>query len=540
MPAIFSSRLPYLCLTLLLLTTACDQKSPEQKHFLPNAQVLKLNLHSDPPSLDSRTATDAHSAAVLRMLFEGLTRILPDGTTEPAAAEQITLSENNTRYTFVLREASWSNGDPVTAHDFAQTWKQVLDPAFPSALAYQLYVLKNGKAANEGKASIDEIGVTAVDEKTLVVDLEQPTPYFLELTAHMMFYPVNQKADKVNPNWSQRAGDSYPCNGPFRLLEWKHSDLIVVGKNPSYWDANSVNIDGMLLSMVEDAATELHMFENGELDWAGPPLSLTLPVDAIPHLRHAGKLVTTPIAGTYYYQFNTKRFPFNNQKLRKAFAYAIGRERITENVTQGEEVPAMGLVPDTMPFEQKPFFADKQTAKAQELFQEALTELGVTKKELPVIQLNYNTGEHHLKVAQAIQEQWNRAFGIQVQLLASEWKVHLNTLQQKNFMIARLGWVADFNDPINFLEVLKYESGGSNHTGWMNPRYTELLNSSAREADPKMRQEILLEAEALLMDELPVAPVYFLTFSYVKSDKLKDVYVSPLGGIDFRWAKLIR
>jgi len=501
---------------------------PEKKE----PAVLKLNLHTEPPTADPGLAEDTTSGAIVRATFDGLTRTTEDGKPHESMAEKIEVSSDMLTYTFKLRDAKWSNGDPVTAHDFEFAWKRVLDPKTAANYAYQLYYIKNAEKANKGEAKLDDVGVKALDDKTLQVTLENPTPYFLELTAFYTYYPVNKKVVEADPKWATEA-KSHVGNGPFKMETWEHKSKLVLVKNDNYWDKDAVKLDRIEFSMVEDENTELSMYENGELDWAGAPLS-DIPTDARATLKSAGKLITQPIAGTYWYKFNTEKAPFNNVKIRKAFTYAINRQAIIDNITQTNQQPAMGAVPPSMALKQDGYFKDNDVETAKKLLEEGMKELGITK--LPPITLSYNTSEGHKKIAEAIQDQWKKSLGVEVKLENKEWKVYLEDLHQGKFQIGRMGWLGDFNDPINFLELYKDKNGGNNDTRWENPKYKELLNKSALEADPEKRKAILAEAEAILMEEMPIAPIYFYTQSYVKNDNIKGVILDGLGFVDWKWA----
>ncbi len=496
--------------------------------------MLKLNLHSEPPTADPGLAEDSTSGAITRATFDGLTRTTEDGKPHESIAEKIEVSQDLLTYTFKIRDAKWSNGDPVTAHDFEFAWKRVLDPKTAANYAYQLYYIKNAEKANKGEAKLDDVGVKALDDKTLQVTLENPTPYFLELTAFYTYYPVNKKVVEANPKWAAEAS-THVGNGPFKMESWEHKSKLVLVKNENYWDKDAVKLDRIEFSMVEDENTELSMYENGEIDWAGAPLS-SLPTDAIPALKDSGKMTTQPIAGTYWYKFNTEKAPFNNVKIRKAFTYAINRQAIIDNVTQTNQQPAMGAVPPSMALKADGYFKDNDVETAKKLLEEGMKELGITK--LPPITLSYNTSEGHKKIAEAIQDQWKKNLGVEVKLENKEWKVYLEDLHQGKFQIGRMGWLGDFNDPINFLELYKDKKGGNNDTNWENPKYKELLNKSALEQDPAKRKEILAQAEAILMEEMPIAPIYFYTQSYVKKDNIKGVILDGLGFVDYKWASI--
>lgn len=500
-------------------------------------QEMKVNVNSEPYSLHPGLANDATSGGVLLQTFEGLTRIDQDGKPQPAMAAKITPSDDLTTYTFELRDAKWSNGDPVTAHDFEYAWKWAIDPANESYYAYQLYYIKNGEAANTGDASPEDLGVKAIDDKTLEVTLENPTPYFLELTAFYTYFPVNSKVAKDNPEWHVDAGDLYTSNGPFKMVEWDHSNQITLEKNENYWDADAVSLTKIEMYMINDPTTELSMFDNGELHWGGSPFG-TLPTDVLPTLQDEGRLNIQAIAGTYWYKLQTEKPPLNNANIRKALAYAINRTAIVENITQGGQVPAMAIVPPSMnPDNEKGYFQDGDVETAKEFLQKGLEELGLSDvSELPAITLSYNTSEAHQKIAQAIQDMWKTELGIEVTLDNAEWQVYIDKLHAGDYMIGRMGWLGDFNDPINFLELYRDKEGGNNNTFWENAEFKQLLIDSQKETDAEKRTQMLKDAEAIFMDEMPVIPIYYYTNVWVQDEKLKDVVVSGLGDVQLKWA----
>ncbi|WP_035299216.1 peptide ABC transporter substrate-binding protein [Brevibacillus thermoruber] len=499
-----------------------------------SGKVLRVNLGYEIPTADPSLSEDPVSAAIVRATFDGLTRTGPDGKPQPSIAEKIDVSADLLTYTFHLRDAKWSNGDPVTAHDFEYAWKRALDPKTGANYAYQLYYLKNGKKANRGEAKLDEVGVKALDAKTLQVTLEQPTPFFLELTSFPTYYPVNKKVAEANPKWANEAG-THVGNGPFKLAAWEHKQKLTLVKNDKYWDKDAVKLDRIEGTMVEDENTELAMFDNGELDWAGQPLG-QLPPDALPYLKEEGLLQTQPIAGVYYYKFNTEQPPFTNAKIRKAFSYALNRKALSDEGVIGTHLPALGFVPPTMTVSSHPYFKDNDAETAKKLLAEGMKELGISK--LPPITLSYNTSEAHKKIAEAIQKQWRQTLGAEVKLENKEWKVFLEDLHNGSYQIARYGWLGDFNDPINYLELFMEKDGGNNDTHWENAEYRKLLTQSATQTDPEKRRELLAQAEAILMDEMPVLPIYYYTQSYVKRDHVQGVLIDGLGFIDWKWASI--
>jgi oligopeptide transport system substrate-binding protein len=508
------------------------EKPAETPAAQPGAasQEMKVNIGSGEPStIDPGLAEDIPSMSIARAAFDGLLRIGVDGQIKESVAEKYEVSPDGLTYTFHLRDSKWSNGDPVTAHDFEYAWKRVLNPETASGYAYQLYYLKNGEAYNAGKAKAEDVGVKATDDKTLVVTLENPAPFFPQLVASVTYLPVNKKVVEANKEWAA-SPDSYVGNGPFVLKKWEHKSVIEMEKNEQYWDKDTVKLSKLTFNMIEDANTELSMFEKGDLDWAGSPLG-DLPLDAMGALKDSGKLQTQATAGTYWYIFNTKKPPFTNKKIRQAFAYAVNRKEITDNVVQYKSSPALGILPPTMALKPEGYFKDGDVETAKKLLAEGMKELGIS--QLPEITISYNTSEVHQRIATVIQDQWRKAFGIEVKLVNKENKVHREDMKAGNFQIGRGSWIGDFNDPINFLEVFK---GGLNTSKWENKEFLDLLAQSAKEGDVAKRTEILKKADQIVMDEMPALPIYYYTYAWVKQDSVKDVVIDALGFIDFKYA----
>lgn len=495
--------------------------------------AARINILNDPNTLDPRKARDLSSQTLVRMFFEGLTRVGKNEKAELALAKSVSFSSDLTTYTFHLKDAQWSNGDLVTAFDFIHAWKTMLDPAFPSDTAFQLYVIKNAKAAKEGKAGIETVGMRALDEKTLEVQLENSVPYFLELLSVPAFFPVNMHMDHINSHWAENPS-SFVCNGPFKLEEWKHNDHIIAAKNPSYWDAPTVQLSALEFVMVTEDA-ELKMFEKGQLDWAGSPLS-TLSVEAILSLKKNQTLKTKEMLGTYFIRVNTQSHPFNDPLIRKAFSLAIYRQDIVDHVTQGNQIPASGLVPLSLGLQKDPYFQDGALEEAKKLFSDGLSRLHLDKKSFPEIKLLYAASERNHLIAQALEQQWYKAFGIRVQLESCERKVYFDRLSKQDYQLASSSWIADFSDPINFLDVFRYKKGSSNNTNWENAHYAELLHRSSTEVNPNKRMELLKESETALIEEMPILPIFYYTMLYLQQPHLKDVVLSSMGVVDFKWA----
>lgn len=520
-----------LALMILLLITGCqsDNSKKTANEWTPE---LRISTNDDPSSLDPRQVRDLSTVTPLHMLFEGLTRSGNDGKVEPAAAASWEISKDQLTYIFKLRDSFWSNGDLVTAHDFAESWKSTLDPRFPAPNAYQLYVIKGAKEAKDGKLALDDVGIYAEDDKTLVVEMESPTPYFLELAATHFYFPVHHTTRENHGDTAQ----GIISNGPFTYRHWKHHNEFAVERNPYYWDLDNVKIKSIAL-VVLDENTALNMFERGDVDWAGSPLS-NLPQDSIQNLKSQGRLSIATAAGTHLFRFNTSHKPFDNADIRRAFAIALNRQEIVDHITQGNQTLATGIVPPSFGLDNKSLFSDNDTVTANELFEKGLKKKEITREEFPEVTLSFASSERNNKIAQAVQEQWQKVLGVSVRLDGSESQMFFDKLKRRNYEIAIGSWYADIRDPINFLEVFKYSHNSTNNTDWENPIYVALLDLSQKEVDATRRTDFLKKAEALLMAEMPVMPLFHGSYNYLKNEKVKDVYFSDLGYLDFKNASI--
>ena len=507
-----------LPLFLLLFSGACQKAGKGKRE-----QILRLNIHSEPPTLDSRKATDSVSIFVIKQCQEGLMQRGEEGAPLPGIAESVEVSEDGLIYTFYLRKAVWSNDKPLTAYDFERSWKTLLDPAFPSENAFELYLLKNGRAAREEGAPMESVGVRALDAGTLRVELEHRAPYFLSLITIHPFFPI---ADPVDP---------FVSSGAFVLEAWRHGDQIILKKNKRYWAQEEVKLLGVRLYIIDNDQTELQLFEKGELDWAGHPFS-NLPADALPEISQKETIHSLPLAATYQYAFNTQVFPLHNLNFRRALSLAINRKAIVENITQSGQIPTTSLIPPLLWGEKGRAPLKESLEEAKECFQRALTELQLTVDQLPPVTISYNTMSGHHKIAQAIQQQWARAFGLKVRLENKEWKVFLDDCLRGNFQIAKSAISATIDDPISFLDLYHYPNSSRNHSRWNNPKFRRLIDAAEHTKDPKERLCLLKKAEGVLLEEHPIAPIFTYRGSYLKSKHVKNVTLSSLGDIDIKRA----
>ena len=524
-------KLLFLLLPLLVFT-AC-QKAPEKKN------TFRLNLVDDPVSLDPRVVRSLKDLTVVKQLFDGLMRLDGDGVPQPAIAEKVELSDDSKTYTFTLRETSWTNGDPVTADDFKYAWSKVLDPEFMTDYSHMLYPIKNARQIREGKMDLEQLGVTALDDRILVVELESPTPYFLELLAFPTSFPVNRFVDEASSIWNSPPGTDFVSNGPFQLMQWNVGSSLELVKNEGYWDADSVQLDGISLSVITDNNTESQLFDKNELDWLGQPVSANIATELIGKFNREGKLRSYPIAGTHWIKLNTDRPPFNEVRMRRAFGYAINRADIITHILQGNQTIATGPVPPSMALDEEGYFADGDTIKAKELFEEALADLGWDRDSFPKIVLNYAPFERDVKIAQLIQQQWQQAFGIPVRLEVTENQLYRRNVREGHYQAGLGSWIGDYNDPISFLDLFQYPNdvalgSGMNDTRWHNKQYAALIDDSMAENEPGRRRELLHQAEKILVSEMPLIPLYHYAFDYVKKDHIEGVVLLPTGTADFK------
>ncbi|GGE14976.1 dipeptide-binding protein DppE [Marinithermofilum abyssi] len=526
-----------LLFVLATVTAGCGGPSAEREQAAP--QILELNLaNGEPTSLDPAQAFDQDSMDVVNSLFEGLMRLNKDHQPEPAVAEKVDKSDDLRTYTFTLRkDAKWSNGELVTAHDFEYAWKRVLNPKTASSASYLMYFIKNGEKYNAGKASADEVGVKAKDDHTLVVELEKPTPFFEELTCYTVYAPVYKKGLEQNQDLYGN-GKEYVGNGPFVLKSWKHDSKIVTEKNKYYRDADAVKLNGIEWNMYADEATAYQMYQSGKLHINGYP-----PVDLKDSLIKKGEAKVTSDSGLEFYRFNVNKKPFTNEKIRRAFALAVDRQLLVDRVVRGQEKIATAFVAPGTTSESgdfradgPSFFEDAQFDQAKKLLREGMKEEGW--KELPTVELLLNKdSDKNKKVAEAIQEMYRKHLGVNIKLRAMETKVFFDNQKSQNYTLSRSTFLPDYNDPYNYLESFQTDHP-TNRTGWSNKKYDELLKKAGAETDESKRIQLLHEAEKILMKEMPIIPLYYYNDVYMQKPEVKHVLRHTVGPNDYKYVTL--
>jgi oligopeptide transport system substrate-binding protein len=474
---------------------------------LAERQVLHVGNGAELQSLDPHIAEDVASSNVHRDIYEGLVNEAPNGDLVPGVASSWTTSEDGKTYVFALRPAArWSNGDPVTAHDFVFSLRRGVDPKTVSVYSYILTPILHADEITAGKRPPEDLGVRAVDDHTLEVRLANPTPYFLGLLTHSMTYPVHRASLEAHGVQFTRPGNLVG-NGAFKLEEWVVQSHIKVVRNPYYWDDANTKLDEVWFYPTEDQTAELQRFRALELD-----ITEIIPATQIGFIREnlANELVVAPYLGSYYYGFNVTRAPFkDNPKLRRALSLAVNRDVITKQVLGVGQISSYGFVPPIAGYTQQQMLEASWTqaereAEAKRLYAEA----GYGPDTPLRTQIMYNTQEDHRRVAVAVASMWKQVLGVEAEILNQEWKVFIDTRNQKrDTQVYRQGWIGDYNDPFSFLELLR-STAGQNDTGYNSPEYDRLVAASQSALDPQARMNLLQEAERVLVADMPILPLY--------------------------------
>ena len=516
-------------LACLVLGGCKQSESPKTQE----SKELNLYLQADLVTLDPRSGFDRRSIQVIRELFEGLVRIGENGSPELALASSYTVSEDGTVYTFHLRPAKWSNGTDVTANDFVYAWKTTLNNSLRAPGAYTLYVIKNALKANTNECSIDEIGVRAIDPSILEVTLEHPAPYFFEFLALPIYSPVCTSTVEKNPNWANGLFPEYVCNGPFVLKERKLKSHVTLERNPAYLGTKPAKVDRMHFAIIEDPQTAYNMFQDGSLDWYGDTFG-NISLEMVYDLNRKGDLIKRYSGGTNWLICNVEEPHLASAKIRKAIACSINRQDICDKLLQGGEVPAYSVVLQQMSLlKDKPF--DYNPALARQLFEEGMAELGYTKETFPPIVITHFSEPIMKVIVEAEQQQIQDTLDITVELLPVDWGTLLNRLTFGGHQLISTVWFTFYQDPMYSLGYAKRRKQGLNTTGWENPRYIALLDQADRSVDPIVRNTYLQQAEQLLMEELPIIPIFYHTFKYAKAPHLTGEALSGAGQMELRW-----
>ncbi len=510
----------------LSLVSGCGKKGEPVAGDNATAQgkkIFHVGNGTEPQDLDPQIVTGVPEHHVITSLFEGLVSEGPSGSdTVGGVAERWDISEDGLTYTFHLRaNAKWSNGDPVTATDFVRSFQRILTPSLGAEYASKLHHMVGAEEFNKGELTdFSKVGAKALNDRTLELRLKSRTPFLLELLKHYSWFPVHLPtiekhggATRKGTAWTRP--ENLVGNGAFILRDWRPNQKIIVTRSPSYWDRETVKLDEIHFYAVESMDTEERMFRTGQLHKTNE-----LPVAKVDAYKRdfPESYRQDPYYGIYFYRLNVTKPPLNDKRVRRALALAIDRESIVRNVTRGGQQPAYSFVPP----------AERYTSKTRlvggiEEAKRLLAEAGFPEgRGFPKLEILYNTSENHRAIAESIQQMWRRNLGVDIGLLNQEWKVYLDSQDVLGYDICRAGWIADYTDPNTFID-LWVKDGGNNDTGWSSPAYERLLRESFAAPDEPTRMEIYHKMEAILMDEVPIIPIYFYTRPYAIHPKVRWV-----------------
>ncbi|MCH9617282.1 MAG: Oligopeptide-binding protein OppA [Chlamydiia bacterium] len=499
------------------------------------AQEISINIEKNPATLDGRKSTLLRDFNLIRTFNEGLYRINKDGVTTKAIAESCSLLPDKKTYIIKLKQTLWSDGTPLTAYDFVYAWKSALAKDFPAPSVSLLFPLKNAKAIKEGRVPSSMLGVHTQGAYTLVIELENETPYFKELLSLPIYFPIGETIDSNNPEW-RSDNSEYICNGPFKISSKKLNNEIIAIKNLRYWDKDSVKLDKINMIIV-DQDTAFNLYQNKELHLIGAPFS-HIPPDALKTLSKEKSLKKNPMLRTHMIRVNTSKGLLGNKDFRKSLALSINRKDIVDHVLSSAAEIATGIVPISMGLQKAPYFLDADTESAKLHLNKACADQKMDKEKLPTFTFTYcGSGNNH-KIAAALQDGWRKTLGLEVLLEPLEQKVYLDRISKGEYELASGAWAADFKDSINFLEVFKTRKSASNHTNWESPDYIQAIESTYACSNKKERKEALMEAESILIDEMPAIPVYHYSMLHLQNPQLKGVVQSETGVLELKWAYL--
>ena len=481
-------------------------------------KVLRIANMGEPNTLDPHVVSGVWENRILGNMFLGLVTEAANGSDMAGAAESWTISDDGTTYTFKIRDHVWSDGKAVTADDFVFSLRRILSPETAAEYASLLYPIKNAEAVNTGKAGPDALGVKAIDAKTLQLDLEAPTPYFLSQLTHYTAWPVPKHVVEKHGNaWTKK--ENIVVNGAFVLDEYLPNTHVKLSKNQKFYDAANVKLDRIIYYPGEDRPAGLKRFRAGEVD-----LVTDFSSDQYGWLMKNLPAETriAPYLGIYYYPFNTRKPPFDDVRVRQALSMAIDRETIVDKVMKTGEIAAYSFVPpgtgnyitpSYAPWKGKPY--KERVTMAKKL----LAEAGYGSDKPLDITLSYNTSENHKRIAIAVTAMW-KAIGVKAGLFNSEVKVHYADLKQAKFQVARAGWIADYDDAQNFLYLLETRTGANNYGGYSNPEFDRLMLEASKTVDLEKRADLMRAAEAHVANDQPIAPIYYYVSKQVVSTKL--------------------
>lgn len=526
------------------MLAACGKKDSEATSSpypgTPEEKAITVNITSEPPEMFTVTTTDTTSFSVIRHIIENLVMLDANDEVVPGVAKDWDISEDGLVYTFNLREGmKWSNGEPVTAHDFVFAWTALLNPDFAADYAYFGYILKNGLAYNNGEVSKEEVGVKAVSDYVLEVTLENPTAYALDTFAFGVFAPVNEKAYNQFGKAYGTDFDKMAYNGAFFMTAWEHENKIVLEKNPDFYDADKIELEKIEMVMINDATAALNAFKAGEVDHVnlrGEQLAL-MKAENYPIESYGD-------GSTFYLLYNLDDAIFANVNLRKALTYAVDKESFVKNVQKNNSMAATSFTAPAVNGKDKKFYEEVgklvptlDVDKAKEYLELAKKELGVDTFNITMIADDTDVAKDN---AAFVQEQLRKNLGVEIKIESMPFKSRVERMSNKDFQMVFAGWGPDYNDALTFLDMFE-TGGGNNHGNYSNAAYDELLNKVRTEEDVDVRHGYLVELEKIATDELPVGPIYWRYRDHISSGKIKSgVIRTAFQDMNFKFVKLAK
>jgi oligopeptide transport system substrate-binding protein len=493
---------------------------------------------AEPGSIDPATSTGLEELRITMALFEGLMRIDPkDARPIPGLADRFERSPDGKTYSFHIRtNAIWSTGEPITAHDFVYSWLRVLTPATASEYAGQLFYLKNAEAYFNGQIKdANQVGVKALDDRTLQVELANPTAFFLDLCAFQTLAVVPRHAiEKHNELWMRAR--PVPVSGPYQLDSWRLNDRVRLRANPRYWDVTNTHCQVIDLLPIRSASTAFNLYQSKSGPHGSSPIDIIwdkemIPSELFPILRtnaaYSAHVHLFNYLATYFLRFNTTRKPLDDPRVRQALVMTIDKKRLVDKILQTGEPPASHFVPPGTANSDSPTGLPHDPERARRLLKEAGYDGGQGVRTIEYLFEAKSGGASsvHAMIGVELQEMWQRELGIRIELRQMEKQVYLKAQRSLEYDVSRSSWVGDYNDPNTFLDLFR-SNNGNNRTGWKSPRYDQLMDEASTQLDMKKRTALLREAETILVLEgVPIAPLYFYSgFNYYDPERISGIY----------------
>lgn len=527
----FKKKIAVLLASALAMSTALAGCSNSGSGGSSKGVELNVNVGPEPATIDPAKNSAVDGATLINHAFEGLMKLDKDNKIVEGQAAKYEVNKDETVYTFTLREGiKWSDGEQVKAEDFVYAWQRLVDPKTGADYNYMIDMVKNANEIMAGKKKPKELGIKALDEKTVEVTLTTPTPYFLEVCAFPATFPVRKDIVEANADTWSTDPKTYIGNGPYVLKSWEHQSKMTYVKNENYYDLKKLGPDTINFVLMEDKNTMLSAYKNNEILFADD-----LPSEEIDAMKDKGLVIEKQL-GTYFLSINVKKEGLDNVKVREALSLALDRDYIVEKVAKGGQIPADSFVTTGLTdadgktefhenakkwYDAKDYKGNVE--KAKKLLKEAGYENG---KGLPSIELMCNPG--HEPIMEAVQNMWKENLGLNVTISSQDWNVFLETRKEGDFQVARDGWLGDYNDPISFIDMW-ITGGGNNNAQWSNKEYDKIVSEIKSTTDSKERYAKMHEAEDILAKDMPIIPIYYYTDLYLISDKLEGMYTSPLG-----------